>query len=207
MTVKKSMKDPLNVIIAGVGGQGNIVISSLIGAALVKKGYFVVVGETYGASQRGGAVVSHVRISKETQYGPLIPDGCADIILGMEPAETLRALGQFGNPNVLTIVNPRPIYPLSVLSGEGEYPDISNLVETIKELSDKTWVINATEEAQKLGNPMFANVLLIGALIALGMLPLDKKSLEPVLEERFPKAFEANMGAFKRGAELAGQIR
>ena len=207
MTVKKSMKDPLNVIIAGVGGQGNIVISSLIGAALVKEGYFVVVGETYGASQRGGAVMSHVRISKETQYGPLIPDGCADIILGMEPVETLRALGQFGNPNVITIVNPRPIYPLSVLSGEAEYPDIGKLMETIKELSDKTWVINATEEAQKLGNPMFANVLLIGALIALGMLPLDKKSLEPVLKERFPIAFEANMEAFKRGAELISQLK
>jgi len=206
-TLKILMKDPFNVIVAGVGGQGNIVISSLIGAALVRKGYFVVVGETYGASQRGGAVMSHVRISEETQYGPLIPDGCADIILGMEPIETLRALGQFGNPNVITIVNPRPIYPLSVLSGEAEYPDINKLLETIKDLSDKTWVINATEEAQNLGNPMFANVLLIGSLISLGMLPLDNKSLEPVLKERFPKAFEANMEAFKRGAELISQLK
>ena len=202
MTVKTLMKDPVNLIVAGVGGQGNIVISALIGTALVKKGYFVVVGETYGAAQRGGAVQSHVRISEETQYGPLIPDGCADIILGMEPVETLRVLGQFGNPNVITIVNPRPIYPLSVLSGEAEYPDIDKLVETIKGLSDKTWVINATEEAQKLGNPMFANILLIGALTGLGMLPLDKKSLEPVIRERFPKAFEPNMVAFDRGLEL-----
>ena len=205
--MKTLMKDPFNVIVAGVGGQGNIVISSLIGATLVREGYFVVVGETYGASQRGGAVMSHVRISKETQYGPLIPNGCADIILGMEPVETLRALGQFGNPNVITIVNPRPIYPLSVLSGEAEYPDIGKLMETIKELSDKTWVINATEEAQKLGNPMFANLLLIGTLISLGMLPLDNKSLELVLKEKFPKAFEANIEAFKRGAELISQLK
>lgn len=205
MTVKTLMKDPLNVIVAGVGGQGNIVISSLVSAALVREGYFVVVGETYGASQRGGAVMSHVRISEEAQYGPLIPNGCADIILGMEPVETLRVLGQFGNPNVITIVNPRPIYPLSVLSGEAEYPDIGKLIETIKELSGRTWVINATEEAQKLGNPIFANVLLIGALIGLGMLPLDKKSLEPVLQERFPKAFEANVEAFNKGLELMAQ--
>lgn len=198
------MKDPLNLIVAGVGGQGNIVISALIGTALVNKNCFVVIGETFGAAQRGGAVMSHVRISEETQYGPLIPDGCADIVLGMEPVETLRVLGQFGNPNVVTIVNPRPIYPLSVLSGEAEYPDSDRLVETIKDMSGKTWVINATEEAKKLGNPMFANVLLIGALIGLDMLSLDRKSMEPVIEERFPQAFEANMEAFDTGMELLG---
>ena len=135
--MKTLIKDPINVVVAGVGGQGNIVISALIGTALVKKGYLVVVGETYGPSQRGGAVMSHVRISEETQYGPLIPDGGADIVLGMEPVETLRVLGQFGNPNVFTIFNPRPIYPLSVLSGEAEYPDSDRLEKNIKHLSGK----------------------------------------------------------------------
>lgn len=200
--MKTLMKDPLNVIVAGVGGQGNIVISALIGTALVKKGYFVVVGETFGAAQRGGAVMSHLRISEEIQYGPLIPDGGADIILGMEPVETLRVLGQFGNPDVLTIVNPRPIYPLSVLSGEAEYPDMDRLLEKIDHLSCKAWVIHATDEAQNLGHPRFANVILIGALVGLGRLPLDKRSLEPVIQERFPKVFEPNMKAFDRGLAL-----
>lgn len=202
MIVNTLKKDPLNLVVAGVGGQGNIVISALIGNALVKKGWFVVIGETFGAAQRGGAVMSHVRISGVAQYGPLIPEGGADIILGMEPLETLRALEQFGNPDVLTIVNPRPIYPLSVLSGEAEYPDTIWLMDTIKGLSAKTWMINATEEAQKLGNPMFANVLLIGAIIALKVLPLDKDSIEPVLRDRFPKAFKSNLDAFELGMNL-----
>ena len=89
------IKDPLNVVIAGVGGQGNIVISELIGIGLVRRGYFVTVGETFGASQRGGAVMSHLRISTETRYGPLIPLGGADIVMGMEPVEALRVLREY----------------------------------------------------------------------------------------------------------------
>lgn len=205
MTTKQLVKDPLNLIITGVGGQGNVMISLIIGNALVKEGYLVTIGETYGASQRGGPVMSHVRISKETQYSPFIPDGHADIILGMEPVETLRMLGQFGNPNVVTVVNPRPIYSIDVTGGGAEYPELDKLMETIKELSAKTWTINATEEAQKMGTPIFANVILIGALIRSGVLPLDKKAVESVLRETFPKAIEANMTAFNRGMEMARQ--
>jgi len=200
--VNNLIKDPLNVVIAGVGGQGNIVISELIGSALVKQGYFVTVGETFGASQRGGAVMSHLRISTETRYGPLIPKGGAHIVMGMEPMETLRVLREYGNPEVVTIVNPRPINPLTVLSGEAEYPDIDKLLEIIKGLSAKTWIINATDEAQMLGNVMSANILLIGSLLALNMLPLGHKEFEPVIQEKFPKAIDINLRAFKRGDEL-----
>ncbi len=205
MTVKRLTKDPFNMIIAGVGGQGNVVISQLIGSALVKEGYFVTIGETYGASQRGGPVMSHMRISKEIGYSPLIAEGSADIILGMEPAETLRMLGKFGNPDVITIFNPRPIYSVDVAGGEAEYPDLDKLIGTIKGLSAKTWVINTTEEAEKLGSPIIANTILIGALIGSGILPLDRKSMEPIIQERFPKAVELNMMAFDRGMELIGQ--
>ncbi len=204
MTTKTLMKDPLNLIITGVGGQGNVRISLLIGNALVREGYFVTIGETYGASQRGGPVMSHLRISKEIECSPFISDGCADVILGMEPVETLRMLGRFGNPDVITIVNPRPIYSIDVTGGEAEYPDLDRLMETIKDLSARTWVINATEEAQKMGDPIFANVILVGALIGCGVLPLDEKSVEPVLRESFPKEFEANMTAFNKGMQLAG---
>lgn len=199
MTKKQLMKDPLNLVITGVGGQGNVMISLIIGNAFVRDGYFVTVGETYGASQRGGPVMSHMRISKETQYSPFIPDGCADIILGMEPVETLRMLGRYGNPGVTTIINPRPIYSIDVTGGHAEYPDLDKLVETVKELSAQTWIINATEEAQKMGSPMFANAILIGALIGSGVLPLGKESVEPVLRETFPKEVDANLTAFNKG--------
>ena len=115
-------KDPLNVIVTGVGGQGNVLISQLIGKALVKEGYHVTIGETYGASQRGGAVMSHLRISRQEQYGPLIPEGQADVILGLEPVETMRVLAQFGHPGVIVIANSRPVYTMAVTTGAAEYP-------------------------------------------------------------------------------------
>ena len=205
MSATALMKDPLNLIIAGVGGQGNVRMSLIIGEALVREGLLVTIGETYGASQRGGAVMSHVRISKETECSPFISDGRADVILGMEPVETLRMLGQFGNPHVVTIVNTRPIYSIDVIGGEAEYPAMVKLLDTIKELSARTWPVNATEEAQELGSPILANVILIGALVGCGALPLDEASLEPVLRESFPHELQANMTAFNRGIELVRQ--
>ncbi len=205
MTEKTLTKDPLNLIITGVGGQGNVMISLAIGSALAREGYVVTVGETYGASQRGGPVMSHVRISRETQYSPLSLEGEADVILGMEPVETLRVLGKYGNPNVITLFNPRPIYSIDVISGDAEYPDLDRLIETIKGLSAKTWVVNATEEAEKMGRPIVANTILIGSLIGLGVLPLNRESMESVIRDRFPKAFELNMKAFDRGMELIRQ--
>ena len=205
MTEKTLTKDPLNLIITGVGGQGNVMISLTIGSALAREGYVVTVGETYGASQRGGPVMSHVRISRETQYSPLSLEGEADVVLGMEPVETLRVLGKYGNPNVITLFNPRPVYSIDVISGDAEYPDLDKLIETIKGLSAKTWVVNATEEAEKMGRPIVANTILIGSLIGLGVLPLNRESMESVIRDRFPKAFELNMKAFDRGMELIGQ--
>lgn len=203
MRAKEVLKDPLNLVITGVGGQGNVLISLVVGKALVNAGYFVTIGETYGASQRGGPVMSHVRISKHTQYSPFIPDGCADVILGMEPVETLRMLSRYGNPNVVTVINPRPIYSIDVTGGQASYPELDELMSVIRELSAKVWMINATEEAQKMGSAMFANSFLVGALVATGILPLDKESIEPVLRETFPRDIDANILAFRRGVELA----
>ena len=112
----------------------------------------------------------------------------------------------FNRLPLLTPINPRPINPLSVLSGEAEYPDIDKLLDIIKGLSSKTWIINATDEAQKLGNVMSANILLIGSLLALKMLPLDNKEFEPVIREKFPKAIDVNLRAFKRGEELVTEL-
>jgi len=202
--MKKLSKEPFNLIISGVGGQGNVLMSLLIGRALVNQGYFISVGDTYGASQRGGSVASHVRISEHTCYGSLISIGHADVILSLEPAETLRMLCQFGNPDVVTITNTRPIYPSDVTSGHAIYPKIDELLKLIEKLSATVIVIEATDEAFKLGNPIFANVILIGALIGSGALPLDKRSVEPILKENFPKEFDANMAAFNKGMEFAG---
>lgn len=199
--MKTLTKDPLNLIIAGVGGQGNVMISLLIGKAFVRQGYFVTIGETYGASQRSGSVMSHLRISRESQYSPFIPNGRADIILGMEPVETLRILQQFGNSDVITITNSRLVYAVGM-----EYPSLDKVAEAIKGLSARLWLIDATDEAAKLGDPVFANMILIGTLIGSGILPIDRKSIELSLQESSPKEkLNANMLAFNKGMELANR--
>jgi indolepyruvate ferredoxin oxidoreductase beta subunit len=199
MTTKRLKKDPLNLIIIGVAGQGNVLISQLVCNALANEGYLVTFGQTYSSNQRGGSVMNYVRLSREIQCSPLVPRGGADIILGMEPLDTLRMLAQYGNPEVITIVNPRPI---DVAGRAFEYPDMDKLLQTIKGLSAKTWIINATEEAQKLGDSILANMILTGSLVGSGVLPLDEKSMEPLIQERFPNVFEINMAAFKKGVEL-----
>ena len=199
--MKTLTKDPLNLIIAGVGGQGNVMISLLIGKAFVRQGYFVTIGETYGASQRSGSVMSHLRISRESQYSPFIPNGRADIILGMEPVETLRILQQFGNSDVITITNSRLVYAVGM-----EYPSLDKVAEAIKGLSARLWLIDATDEAAKLGDPVFANMILIGTLIGSGILPIDRKSIERSLQESSPKEkLNANMLAFNKGMELVNR--
>jgi len=196
------MKDPLNIIIIGVAGQGNVVTSTVVCDALVKEGFVVTFGQIYTAFQRGGPVINYIRVSKENHYSPIVPQGHADIIVGMEATEAMRMLVQYGNPDVVTIVNPKTLRSIDMVGAKDEYLNVDKLIKDIKELSAKTWVVNATEEAQKLGNPIIANVLLVGSLVGSGLLPLDRKSLEPVLREHFPNVFELNMRAFDRGMEL-----
>ena len=193
-------KDPLNIIVTGVGGQGNVLVSQLMGRALVRAGYHVTIGETYGVSQRGGAVMSHLRASRQAQYGPLIPSGQADVILGLEPVETLRVLAQYGNPAVTVITNSRPVYPLSVAIGAARYPTVDEIMTALEELSSRAWMINATEIAVELGAPILANIVMVGALVGAGVLPLGPEEVEAEFQESLPgDRLESNLKAFRRG--------
>jgi len=193
-------KDPLNVIVTGVGGQGNVLVSQFMGRALVRAGYHVTIGETYGASQRGGAVMSHIRISRQAQYGPLIPSGQADVILGLEPVETLRVLAQYGNPRVTVITNSRPVYPLAVAIGAARYPTVEEIMSALEELSASAWLINATDIAMELGAPILANIIMVGALVGAGVLPLRPEEVEQEFQESLSdERLEMNLRAFRRG--------
>jgi indolepyruvate ferredoxin oxidoreductase beta subunit len=199
-------KDPLNVIVTGVGGQGNVLLSQLIGKALVKRGHHVTIGETYGASQRGGAVMSHVRISRQEQYGPLISEGQADVILGLEPVETMRVLAQYGHPGVLVIANSRPVYTMAVTTGAAEYPGTEEIERTLEELSSMAWLINATEIALELGAPILTNIIMAGALVGSQALPLGPEALEAELRDSLPSdKLELNLQAVRRGLEEASR--
>jgi len=205
--MNKLAKDPINVVVAGVGGQGNVMVTLVLGNTLVHDGYFVTIGETYGASQRGGSVMSHLKISAAKQFSPLIPEGQADIVLGMEPVETLRILKSFGNQNVVTVLNPRPIHPVDFTGSGAGYPNMEELIEQIKSMSAKTYVVAATEEAHKLGNPMLANMILIGSLIQTGLVAISQEAIEKTIKEMFPKAVAPNLKALKAGMELVSILR
>lgn len=196
-------KDPLNIIITGVGGQGNVLLSQFVGKALVREGYHATIGETYGASQRGGAVMSHLRVSRDTQYGPLIAQGQADIVLGLEPLETMRVLSQYGNSEVVVITNSRPIFPIAVTTGEGVYPSPEQIRSTLEALSSKCWVIDATEIALEMGAPILANIIMMGTLVGAGLLPIGAAAFEAELRESFAgERLETNLAAFRRGVSL-----
>ena len=199
---KELAKDPLNIIICGVGGQGNILATELLASALVEKGYFATVGETYGASQRGGSVMSHVRISASTEYGVLIPLQQADIIVSFEPTDTLRVAHDYANKSTLVISDSRPNYPIGVLIGEAVYPSMEAIEAELQKLSGQVQVIEASNLAVEAGNSQAANILLMGALTALPQIPIDIDDYNLVLEQRFSgKALEMNRKVFKIGYE------
>jgi indolepyruvate ferredoxin oxidoreductase beta subunit len=193
---RQLVEDPLNLVVTGVAGQGNVVISQMLGNALVSAGYKVVFGQSFGSNQRGGSVRNYLRISEEVMYSPIVPAGNADIIVSMEPVEALRMLTDFGNPSVITLLNPR------VLSARNSTIDMAVLLDNIRKLSARLITIEATGEALKLGNSMLGNIILVGAIIGIGLLPVTKDAIIADLKERFPRAVDMNLRALDRGLEL-----
>jgi indolepyruvate ferredoxin oxidoreductase beta subunit len=194
---------PHNLIITGVGGQGNVFASQIVGRAAVEREFRVTIGETFGLSQRGGPVMSHIRLSKERNYGPLIPPNMAHVIIGLEPLETLRILLEYGNEDTVFIVNSRPIYPLNVISGDVEYPDSEKIRSIIAETGGQLYWLDATEMAVGLGDPILLNMIMLGALCGLSLFPLETKDFKNVLEQVFETSkLEINYKALDMGEKL-----
>jgi indolepyruvate ferredoxin oxidoreductase beta subunit len=151
-------------------------------------------------NQRGGAVMSHLTISAESTMSPLIPGGRAHMVVALEPIEAIRVLADYGNPEVNVLCNTRPVHPVGVISGELDYPALEDIREWVTELSAKAWFIPATDEAIKLGKPVLANSILIGALSGLHVLPLDRETFRGVMSETMTAdKVEENLHAFDVG--------
>ena len=201
--------DPLNIIITGVGGQGNVLASQLLGHCLVRAGFVVTIGETYGASQRGGSVMSHLRISREKQWAPLIPEGRAHVVVGLEPMEGLRVMQKYGNPEVLALSNIRPIRPLDVIGGRAVYPRPEKILVALAGLSAGVWTLAATDIALEMDQPVLSNLAMLGGLSALGLgLPLSAEDISESLAELLPaKAVPMNLAAFRRGEKETRRLK
>ena len=201
MTDRVLRKDPYNVVITGVGGQGNVMASRVLANMLVRRGYRVTIGETFGMSQRGGSVMSHLRISRQAVWSPQIPRGRADLIVAIEPLEAIRVLSDYGNPGVKALVNMRPIYPVGVITGESDYPEDTLIRRAVGALSADAYFLDATAEAVALGNPILGNIVMIGAVAGLGELPIDGELFAAVIRAGMPAGrVEANLRAFAIGA-------
>jgi len=191
------------LIITGVGGQGNVLASRMVGDMLSRLGLQVTIGEIFGASQRGGSVMSHLRISAEWTLSPQIPKRMAHAVVALEPTEAIRVLKDYGNPHVKVLCNMRPVHAVGVICGDQHYPELEQLKEWIQELSERAWFIDATDKALELGSPIFSNIITVGALAGIGILPLDRGSFESVLSLKMPPdKVTVNLAAFDAGVAM-----
>ncbi len=190
------MRD-LNISMVGVGGQGVVSMGIILGNAIAKRGLNVVMSEIHGMAQRGGIVTVDMRIGDV--YGPIIPDGKVDMIIGFEALETIRALKR-ATRETLIIMNTERIIPFTVNIGEEEYPDIEKL---IKDLNIKNIVgIDAVEIARKNGNLQSVNMVLLGAAFATDLIPVDQSDIEESIKNQFPeRSWNSNLNAFRQGMD------
>lgn len=193
----------INAILTGVGGQGNVMASRVLAGMLVDAGYIVTIGETFGMSQRGGSVMSHLRISPDSVRSPQIPRGGADVIVALEPLEALRVLTVYGNPQVNVLSNLRPVYPIGVITGELAYPSDEAIRNAFDKLTAQSWMIDATSVGLQLGNPVLSNIVMIGALAQTGLLPIDRRMFEKEIRKTLSaEKCAVNLKAFDAGADM-----
>ncbi len=151
--------------------------------------------------------MSHLRVSQTDQFSPLIPEGQCDLVVGLEPVEALRVLAPYGNPAVLMLTNTRPIYPMDVIAGNASYPELSVVLDKLRGLTKRVWTVNATEIALAMGDPIYANIVMLGALSAIGVLPLDRQGFQGVIEEIMPNhRLSSNVEAFDKGREAVREV-
>jgi indolepyruvate ferredoxin oxidoreductase beta subunit len=193
--------DTKRLVIVAVGGQGNLLASSVLGEACLLAGIPMRMSEIHGMAQRGGVVESALVFGDAAST--IISDGEADVLLGFEPAETLRALGKCNRGSVV-ITNIAPLMPFTVNIGQGVYPDLKRLQELIRAKTARLVAFNATALAKQAGNVLAVNMVLLGALIQAGVLPLTADRVKEAMRRKTKAAFlEVNLNAFELGHAAA----
>jgi len=191
----------LNILIAGVGGQGNLFASSILANYFINNGYKVGAVETIGAAQRGGSVVSHLRVSDSDIYSPLIPAGKVDMLMGFETLEMLRHFGMLGADGVYLLNDFKEPTVLCNMELDA-YPSDESIATALQQSGKKGYTIKATERARQMGGSLLTNVVMLGALCQLSPL-LNGQGVKQVLGSKSPaKARDLNLKAFEAGGSL-----
>jgi indolepyruvate ferredoxin oxidoreductase beta subunit len=194
-----------NIMTSGVGGQGLMLVSNILGLTCAELGLNIRTAETHGLAQRSGAIYTHIRIGDRI-FSPLIPYGEADVLMGMETIETLRYI-EFLKPNGTIILNNYLWYPVQstferVKNPETSYVSFEVILAQLKKVTKDIHVINALELANQAGNPLTSNVVLLGALTKLKGFPVNLDQIRKVISNAVPKkALEANLVALQLGFE------
>jgi indolepyruvate ferredoxin oxidoreductase beta subunit len=195
---------PTRLILVAVGGQGNLLSSKVIGESALLADIPVRMSEIHGMAQRGGVVESSIVFGDAKST--IISDGEADVLVGFEPSETLRALNKC-NPSTVVISNLAPMSPFTVTVGSGVYPDLKKIQSLIRAKTANLIAFNAEVQAREAGNVLSVNMVLLGALIQTGKIPLGKETVEEAIRTTTKKAFvESNLKAFELGFSKAKKI-
>ncbi|MCD7854289.1 MAG: indolepyruvate oxidoreductase subunit beta [Clostridiales bacterium] len=194
------MSDVKNIMIVGVGGQGTLLTSRILGGVITTAGFDVKLSEVHGMAQRGGSVVTFVRYGKKVAE-PIVEEGQADVLIAFERLEALR-YKHFLKKDGIIIVNDQRIDPMSVVTGAAEYPE--GIIEGLK-AEHKVISCDAMGEAKKLGNPKVFNVVIIG--VASRAMSFEKEEWIEVIKNTVPaKTIDINLTAFEKGWEIGGTL-
>ena len=194
-----------NLMTCGVGGQGLMLVSNVIGIACAEFGFNIRTAETHGLAQRSGSIYTHIRIGEDV-FSPLIPYGEADSLLGMEAIETLRYI-EFLKPNGVIIMNDYMWQPVQstysrVMDTKIAYLSIESIISQLEKVTENIYILNAKEIANLAGNPLTSNLVLLGALAKTVGFPLNIAQLQEIVPKVVPKkAIDANLKALILGYE------
>lgn len=190
-----------NIVICGVGGQGTILASKVIAQTALRFNLNVRIGETHGMSQRGGTVISHVRIGDKV-YGALTPEGHGDLMLAFEPVESLRYINYLKKDSYI-VLNSHPLIPTSVNAGMAIYPSFSEINSKLKEITENIISLDATEIAHNAGSIISLNMVIIGATTKVPTFPFPKNEISKTINELVkPRFIEINKKAFEAGSTI-----
>ncbi|MGD9506640.1 MAG: indolepyruvate oxidoreductase subunit beta [Syntrophobacteraceae bacterium] len=194
----------MRIFFTGVGGQGTLLATRLVGEAALEEGLPVTMSEIHGMAQRGGVVESSVVVGDA--YSPIISDGWADILMAFEPIEAARAIPKCHRES-LVISNTTPIIPFTVATGQGACPDIESLYLLIEEKVKRLARIDADSIAKEAGSDRAVNIVIVGVLAGSGELPISMEKWQDALKKVIPaKILEVNCRAFEMGVELGRRL-
>jgi indolepyruvate ferredoxin oxidoreductase beta subunit len=201
MEKQENIFNNLRIFLTGVGGQGTLLASRLLGEAALTAGFSPLVSETHGMAQRGGIVVSTVVLGD--LVSPLVSPGQADVVLGFEALEAFRALDRC-HEGTLVIANAAAIVPYPVATGKAQYPPVGRMFELLARQVGALLAFDAGALARQAGSPLAVNMVLLGALAATERLPFSAEAILTVVRTRTnPKFLDSNLQAFQLGAAAA----